>query len=40
MSSKIVTQWFDEIEKHTDLKVCKYSMNSSSAKKDNAIKTT
>lgn len=36
---KIVTQWFDEIENHTDLKVCRYSMSSTASKKDNYIKS-
>lgn len=35
---KIVTQWFDEVEKHTDLQVCKYNMSWSSTKKDKMIK--
>lgn len=35
---KIVTQWFDEIESHTDLKVCRYNMSWSSTKKNNFIK--
>ena len=35
---KIVTQWFEEVENHTDLKVCKYNMSWSSTKKDNIIK--
>ena len=34
---KIVTQWFDEVEKHTDLCVCKYNMSWSSKKKDETI---
>ena len=34
---KIVTQWFDEVEKHTDLCVCKYNMSLSSKKKDETI---
>lgn len=34
---KIVTQWFDEVEKHTSLLVCKYNMSWSSTKKDQQI---
>ena len=34
---KIVTQWFDEIEKHTDLNVCRYNMSWSAKKKQDAI---
>ena len=34
---KIVTQWFDEVENHTDLKVCKYNMSWSATKKDKTI---
>lgn len=34
---KIVTQWFDEVKKHTDLYVCKYNMGWSSKKKNGAI---
>ena len=34
---KIVTQWFDEVEKHTDLQVCKYNMSWSSTKKNEVI---
>ena len=34
---KIVTQWFDEIEKYTDLGVCKYNMSWSATKKNSAI---
>ena len=34
---KIVTQWFDEIELHTDLKVCRYNMGWSAKKKQDAI---
>ena len=34
---KIVTQWFDEIEKYTDLSVCKYNMSWSSTKKNDQI---
>ena len=34
---KIVTQWFDEVEKHTDLMVCKYNMGWSSTKKNDTI---
>lgn len=36
---KIVTQWFDEVEKHTNLKVCKYNMSWSSTKKDQTIQS-
>lgn len=34
---KIVTQWFDEVEKHTDLYVCRYNIGWSSKKKNGAI---
>ena len=34
---KIVTQWFDEVEKHTDLQVCKYNMSWSSTNKNEVI---
>ena len=34
---KIVTQWFDEIEKHTDLNVCKYNMSWTAKKKNDCI---
>lgn len=34
---KIVTQWFDVIEKVTDLKPCRYNMNYSAKKKDKVI---
>ena len=34
---KIVTQWFDEVEKHTNLMVCKYNMGWSSKKKNDTI---
>ena len=34
---KIVTQWFDEIELHTDLNVCRYNMSWSATKKDKTI---
>ena len=37
---KIVTQWFDEIEKYTDLSVCKYNMSWSSTKKNGIISDT
>ena len=36
---KIVTQWFDEVEKHTDLMVCRYNMSWSAKKKENAIQS-
>lgn len=34
---KIVTQWFDEVEKHTDLCVCRYNMSWSATKKNQQI---
>ncbi len=34
---KIITQWWEVIEKHTDLKPCKYAMSSTAAKKNNFI---
>lgn len=35
---KIVTQWLDVIEQHTDYKPCKYNLNWNSKKKNDVIK--
>lgn len=34
---KIITQWWDVIEKHTDFKVCKYTLSWSANKKNDTI---
>lgn len=36
---KIVTQWFDEVENHTNLGVCRYNMSWSATKKDKTIQS-
>lgn len=36
---KIITQWWEVLENHTDFTICKYSMSSSSSKKDDLIRT-
>ena len=34
---KVITQWWEVIEKHTDIKPCKYSLSSTAKAKNNVI---